>query len=58
MLFIMSLNEFNALLGLRRAKRAGAQLAARGVYWAAARRLADEMSAAGIVLESHDGWTR
>lgn len=45
--------------GLRGAKRAGAQLATRRVHKAAARRLAAEMQAAGIMIPgSDDAWKR
>lgn len=47
-----------ACTGMRGAKRAGAQAAARDVYRRTARRLAAELRAAGMVLESNDGWER
>lgn len=44
--------------GMRGAKRADAQAGARDVYRRAAKRLAAELRAAGVELESNQGWER
>lgn len=45
-------------VGLRAAKRAEAQAASRDVYRRATKRFATELRAAGMVLESDEGWAR
>lgn len=51
-------HDHGACTGVRGAKRASAQEAARDVYKRTARRLTVELRAAGMVLESNDGWER
>ena len=45
-------------LGMREAKRANAQAEARDVYRRTAKRLAAGLRAAGVELESNQGWER